>query len=80
MSLWTFKCTYSQVSQIYACIIQDMDVLCSPSIEYIPIPKETSPMVRKDLIGKIDYSPESKGFITVESERNPSEEVFTMLI
>ena len=39
------------------------------------IPKEISSVLRKNVIGRVDYSPSGKSFITLESEDNPSEEV-----
>ena len=50
-------------------------IQCSPSIEHVTIPKEISTIVRKNVIGRVDYSPSGKSFVTLESEDNPSEQV-----
>lgn len=40
------------------------------------LPKEMSVIAQKNLIGRVDYSPSGKSFITLESKENPSQEVY----
>ena len=46
-------------------------IACShrPAVEYILVPSSTSSSRLRTFLGKVDQSPEGKGFIAVESDR-----------